>query len=687
MNTYTFNRINIVFVAFALLLLPPAVWATGTYADGDGSQDNPFQINTAVQMAEIGQHPEDWASYFILTADIDMSGQTLTPVGNSSSPFIGNFDGAGYVISNAAFNVRQLTNYVGLFGYTGADCEIRDLGIVNIDVTAVNNRYIGSLAGYNCGTINSCYRTGAMTLGNFHYHVGGLVGYNCGTINSCHCAGPVSGHRPVGGLVGENSGTISNCYSTGAASGVYSAAGVAGYNSGTINSCYATGQMSSQSLNGGLVGTNYGTISGCYATGTVNGSVSGGLVGENYSTINNCYATGPVSGDHHLGGLVGHNYDTISNCYAAGKVSGDQSYRGGLVGRSDSGTVIIGSFWDIGSGSPNNGLGIALTTEEMKSQASFTDYGWDFVNIWTIREGVDYPRFIWEAEPVSDSDGDGVSDDQDAFPNDPTEWADNDNDGIGDNADLDDDNDGLSDTDEVVAGTDPCNPDTDGDGVSDGADALPNDPQEWADNDNDGMGDNADLDDDNDALSDSAEATMGTDPFNPDTDGDGLLDGTEVEMAQGSGCPDPSNPDSDDDTLWDGAEVDAGTNPCDVDSDGDDIPDNIDPYPLSPEGTESYIEAELRDIAYNIQNFELDIFTGPNNNANKGRRGALSNRFDAAANAAAEGQVEEAIDILNSLLDRVDGIDVPKDWIEDSIEKEYLVFSVFDMIDLSEYLI
>jgi len=45
----------------------------------------------------------------------------------------------------------------------------------------------------------------------------------------------------------------------------------------------------------------------------------------------------------------------------------------------------------------------------------------------------------------NDSDGDGVQDTQDLFPFDPTEWSDWDNDGIGDNADLDNDNDGVYD--------------------------------------------------------------------------------------------------------------------------------------------------------------------------------------------------------------------------------------------------
>lgn len=39
-------------------------------------------------------------------------------------------------------------------------------------------------------------------------------------------------------------------------------------------------------------------------------------------------------------------------------------------------------------------------------------------------------------DPRTDTDGDGVPDDDDAFPNDPNEWADSDGDGIGDNADI-----------------------------------------------------------------------------------------------------------------------------------------------------------------------------------------------------------------------------------------------------------
>ncbi len=61
-------------------------------------------------------------------------------------------------------------------------------------------------------------------------------------------------------------------------------------------------------------------------------------------------------------------------------------------------------------------------------------------------------------------DGDGVPDDEDAFPNDPTEWDDTDSDGIGNNADTDDDDDTMPDGFETANGLDPLDPDADADG-------------------------------------------------------------------------------------------------------------------------------------------------------------------------------------------------------------------------------
>ncbi|MEC7178329.1 MAG: choice-of-anchor V domain-containing protein, partial [Candidatus Thermoplasmatota archaeon] len=102
---------------------------------------------------------------------------------------------------------------------------------------------------------------------------------------------------------------------------------------------------------------------------------------------------------------------------------------------------------------------------------------------------------------ATDTDGDGVPDSSDAFPNDSTEWDDSDGDGVGDNSDafpndasetVDTDGDGVGDNSDWAPNDASESADTDGDGVGDNADAFPNDASETVDTDGDGVGDNSD---------------------------------------------------------------------------------------------------------------------------------------------------------------------------------------------------
>ena len=178
---------------------------------------------------------------------------------------------------------------------------------------------------------------------------------------------------------------------------------------------------------------------------------------------------------------------------------------------------------------------------------------------------------------VVDTDGDGVEDAVDAFPEDPNESLDTDGDGIGDNADAfpedpnesnDTDGDGVGDNVDVFPEDPNESLDTDGDGVGDNADAFPEDDSETIDSDGDGFGDNEDAfpnnpnemdDSDGDGLGDNTEMGLGTDPFNVDTDGDGLTDGEEF-ISLGT---DPLQADSDGDGTSDYDEVANSTDPND----------------------------------------------------------------------------------------------------------------------------
>ncbi|MEP4145606.1 MAG: S8 family serine peptidase [Halioglobus sp.] len=162
-------------------------------------------------------------------------------------------------------------------------------------------------------------------------------------------------------------------------------------------------------------------------------------------------------------------------------------------------------------------------------------------------------------EIVKDSDGDGVQDHRDAFPNDRTETTDTDGDGVGDNADAFPENDReWSDVDD--------------DGVGDNLDEFPDDPSEWRDTDQDGVGDNRDafpydssesLDSDGDGVGDNAD-TFPNDPSqSKDSDGDGVDDSRDAF---------PDDPSESKDT------------------DGDGVGDNDDAYPYDENRTEKEVE-------------------------------------------------------------------------------------------------
>jgi len=147
---------------------------------------------------------------------------------------------------------------------------------------------------------------------------------------------------------------------------------------------------------------------GCYSTGSVDGNIPvGGLVGHSDGTIMNCYSTCSVSGGYIIGGLVGWNNEGYTaRCYSTGSVSGTGWNIGGLIGFNDPDEGFVrDSFWDIETSDQSTSSGgTGKTTAEMKTMSTFTEAGWDFVEIWGISENQTYP--FLRTEPAGDSNHD-----------------------------------------------------------------------------------------------------------------------------------------------------------------------------------------------------------------------------------------------------------------------------------------
>jgi hypothetical protein len=276
------------------------------------------------------------AGYMELASQIAKEGKGWQPIGSTAvnDAFVGSFDGQGYEICDLFIN-RPDQSDVGLFGVVETGGIIENVGVVN-----------GNITGYEA--------------------VGSLVGYNQGTVRNSYAHGNVTGDLDVGSLVGVNDGTVSNSYSSGSVTGRDGVGGLVGKNEGTVSNSYSIGTVNGNDFIGNLVGVNGGTVSNSYTSGTVNGNdFVGGLVGRNEGAVSKCYSTGSVTGDEHIGGLVGQNlYGVVSN-----------------------------SFWDTQtSGQANSDGGTGKTTEEMMDFETFDGVGWD---ITAVNPGETNPAYIW----------------------------------------------------------------------------------------------------------------------------------------------------------------------------------------------------------------------------------------------------------------------------------------------------
>ncbi|HVI41085.1 MAG TPA: hypothetical protein VM577_10515, partial [Anaerovoracaceae bacterium] len=319
--------------------------------------------------------------------DPNWSEGSFEPVGSEQTPFEGSLDGNEFTVSGLNMigteghgDDKRAASYAGLFGYLAKGASVTNL---IIDASAIDgNQYVGSIAGYNEGSIKDC-QLGSKGIINGHTDTGGLVGYsnyplsslrnigkvtgekiNTGGIVGYICApgkallycqneGSVTGNERTGGITGtftsalDSESVIKECYNKGTVEGeTYQAGGIAGYASGgyysaAIESCANSGEVSGSGTNGGIAGLldkGKSIITQCRNTGTVEGSSAGGIVGNNRGIISYCYNSETVIADIDGGGIAAYQGDgegEIAKCYNEGSVIAN-SYSGGIVGENDS---------------------------------------------------------------------------------------------------------------------------------------------------------------------------------------------------------------------------------------------------------------------------------------------------------------------------------------------------------------
>lgn len=244
----------------------------GTYGGGSGTAADPYKIATKAHLLDLAATTADYSKCFILTANIDLAGETFIAAVIASdtdssdwefqgTAFTGAFNGNGYIIHNLTI-ITDNHKYLGLFGYVRDKGQVKNLGIVNANIQG-GGSYIGGICGTSNGTINCCYATGTF-IGN--YNVSGLCGTTDGTVNQCYTLGTVTGNHDVGGLCGvSSSNTIIQCYSCATVTGDSGVGGLCGWNNnGTIRQSYAIGMVTGNSDVGGLCGRNYNNIINCF---------------------------------------------------------------------------------------------------------------------------------------------------------------------------------------------------------------------------------------------------------------------------------------------------------------------------------------------------------------------------------------------------------------------------------------
>ena len=256
--------LSVTATAWAEQPTPPAVAEKGgtTYTD----------LHQALEEAKNGGTVK-------LLRDVELTG-TWAPVGTSSEPFKGTFDGDGHKITGLKITSGS---YIGLFGYVGEGAEIKNVNLVGANV--FGEKRVGALIGQIKGnaTVSNCTVDSTSHVTGSDSNTGGLIGeaaggitvkleklINYATVMNTENNGP---SRAAGIIAQVTSGanvTITNCVNNGAI---------------TTNNGYAGGIVAAKQ------GSSKVSFENCSNAGTLTGNYTGRLiawlVGGNWLSMTN----------------------------------------------------------------------------------------------------------------------------------------------------------------------------------------------------------------------------------------------------------------------------------------------------------------------------------------------------------------------------------------------------------------
>ena len=361
---------------------PNGIWtdyAATDFAGGSGIAEDPWQIETAEQLAKLAvdvnsgivdkTHAKE---YFVLTADLDLSAHRWIPIGYGDSndsfhAFSSYFNGNNKTITGLYVDETQEGVSAGLFGnFSGYELKNIIISDAYVKASCKDRNAAGVLIGnasqgYGMSiSVSDCKVSG--TVENTNALSGGLVGYNSyGTYKDCVVDVEVIGGGKSGGFIGEDfNGIYQNCIVKGNVRGSWSVGGFAGvlfFESG-VDKCASYGKVTASDWNvGGFAG---------YVESDVE--------------IKNSVAFGDVESivtdfEPKVGGFAGTNDgSTITKSHSSGKItSSSKTYSpGGFVGNPNSNGNFIDNSFDVEKNPNLKAMGGSDSTDLTGVQTSTT---------------------------------------------------------------------------------------------------------------------------------------------------------------------------------------------------------------------------------------------------------------------------------------------------------------------------